>query len=91
MKILQLIKNHGRRTRLRFQNPALAIDRAVIGSKNDWLKDWKVIDLREVIKEIGGVHWDKHPVQKEWEYQIQERSKGNDRGNLELWLYTNLN
>ena len=60
----------------------------VIGNKNDWLKDWKVIDLREVIKEIGGVRWDKHPVQKEWEYQIQERSKGNDRGNLE-WVGDN--
>ena len=60
----------------------------VSDSKNDWLKNWKVIDLREVIKEIGGVRWDKHPVQKEWEYQILERSKGNDRGNLE-WVGDN--
>jgi hypothetical protein len=56
-------------------------------SKNDWLKDWKVIDLLEVIKEIsGGDH--NHPVQREWEYQIQKRSKGNDRGNLE-WVGDN--
>jgi hypothetical protein len=52
---------------------------------NKWLKDWKVINLREVVKEIGGVHWDKHPVQKEWAYHITERSRGNDKGNLE-WV-----
>lgn len=57
----------------------------IIDSKNDWLKDWKVIDLIRVVEEIGGDRWDKHPVQKEWAYQIQERSKGNDRGSLD-WV-----
>lgn len=59
----------------------------VSDSKNDWLKEWKVIDLLEVIKEISGGDYN-HPVQKEWEYQIEERCKGNDSGNLE-WVGEN--
>ncbi len=57
----------------------------VSDSKNDWLMPWKVIDLREVCKKIAGGDFDKHPVYKEWRHQVLERSKGNDRGNLE-WV-----
>jgi hypothetical protein len=55
---------------------------------NNWLTDWKVIDLLEVVKKIGGENWHNHPVQKEWEYQIIERNKGNNRGTLE-WVGDN--
>lgn len=59
-------------------------------STNDkWLKPWRVIDLREVCQEISGKNsFDKHPIYKEWEYQIHNRSKGNDKANLE-WVGAN--
>ncbi len=49
-----------------------------------WLKSWKVINLLETIKEIGGTNLDNHPVIAEWNYQLRKR-KGNDIGNLE-WV-----
>jgi len=54
------------------------------------IKDWKVIDLLDLIKEIGGENYHEHEVHKEWEYQIQNRSKGNDKANLE-WVGENKN
>ena len=60
----------------------------VSDSEKDWLMPWKVIDLREVCKKIANGDFDKHPVYQEWRYQVLERSKGNDRGNLE-WVGNN--
>jgi hypothetical protein len=53
--------------------------------KNKWNMNTKVINLREVIKEIGGPRWDLHPVYEEWKYQVLNRCKGNDSANLE-WV-----
>ncbi len=64
-------------------------------TEHKWLEKWKVISLLELVKEIGGGEagrdsknkyaYQNHPVYKEWEYCVQERAKGNDRGFLE-WL-----
>lgn len=54
-------------------------------TNNKWLPNWRVIDLRKLVKEIGGEDWHNHPVQKEWQYQVTERGKGNDTANLE-WV-----
>lgn len=50
-----------------------------------WKKNWKVIDLLELVKEIGGANYHNHPVYDEWRHFIEERSQGNDKGILE-WI-----
>jgi len=58
-------------------------------SNTNWLKPWRTIDLLQLCKAIAGednIH--NHPVGKEWQYQINERAKGNDKGNLE-WVGDN--
>jgi len=55
---------------------------------NNWEKDWRVIDLLELVKKIGGTDYHNHDVHKEWEYQIQNRGRGNDLANLE-WVGEN--
>ena len=51
---------------------------------NNWLKNWVTIDLLDLIQEIGGGDktFRKHPVYKEWQYIIEENSKGNGSGIL---------
>ena len=58
-------------------------------SNLNFIKKWEVIDLLQLCKEIANGN-EKRPVYKEWEYQIVERSKGNDRANLE-WVGDNEN
>lgn len=53
-----------------------------------WLENWRVIDLLELVKEIGGENYQKHKVYKEWQYQIENRGRGNDVANLE-WVGQN--
>lgn len=48
------------------------------------VKNWAVIDLLELCDEISKGD-NNHPVMKEKQYQIENRSKGNDRANLE-WV-----
>lgn len=52
-------------------------------------KKWEVIDLVELCDIISNGNR-KHPVYKEQQYQIFERSKGNDTANLE-WIGHNEN
>lgn len=47
---------------------------------NQWLKDWKVIDLLDLVEEISG-NDKSHPVYNEWEYQIQNGGR-NSAGTL---------
>jgi len=46
-------------------------------------ENWKVINLLRVCQEIGGEDFEEHKVYKEWEYQMENRSMGNDRANFE--------
>ena len=56
--------------------------------ENLWSKSWRVIDLLELVKEIGGLDYRNHDVYKEWEYQIENGGRGNDLANLE-WVGDN--
>ena len=57
-------------------------------STDSWIKNWRVIDLRSLVKEIGGENWHEHEIVNEWKYQFEERSKHNDSANLE-WVGDN--
>lgn len=56
-------------------------------SELNFIKKWEVIDLLELCDEISK-GYNNHPVMKEKQYQIKNRSKGNDRANLE-WVGDN--
>jgi len=56
--------------------------------KRKWIYNWRVIDLLKLVKEIGGKNYQKHPIYKEWEYQVENRAKSNDSANLE-WVAEN--
>ena len=56
----------------------------IVMSDLNFIKRWEVIDLLDLCEEISKGDR-KHPVYKEQQYQLNERSKGNDRANLE-WV-----